>query len=132
VFKIITECFLATAIIIVQLVSNTYRAKEEKLLALKCEARGMSPFYYKWEKYQPSNDSWIKPSDRAVNITSTKLMFTMIMEEDEGIYHCVVTNDDGSVVSDNATITVYGKSYSCIECVLQCFYLTLLPHHHAL
>ena len=31
------------------------------------------------------------------------------MEEDEGIYHCVVTNPDGSVVSDNATITVYGE-----------------------
>ena len=42
-------------------------------------------------------------------IPSTKLIFTVIMEEDEGIYHCVVTNHDGSVVSDNATITVYGE-----------------------
>ena len=33
----------------------------------------------------------------------------MITEEDEGIYHCVATNDDGSVVSDNATVTVYGE-----------------------
>ena len=82
---------------------------EEKLSALKCEAEGMHPISYKWEKYQSSNDSWIRPSDRAVNITSTKLIFTVIMEEDEGIYHCVVTNDDGSVVSDNATITVYGE-----------------------
>ena len=31
------------------------------------------------------------------------------MEEDEGVYHCVVTNDDGSVISDNATIRVYGE-----------------------
>ena len=82
---------------------------EEKLNALNCEAEGMGPIYYKWEKYQPSNDSWIRPSDRAVNITSTNLIFTVIMEEDEGIYHCVVTNHDGSVVSDNATITVYGE-----------------------
>ncbi|XP_065918890.1 cell adhesion molecule DSCAM-like [Dysidea avara] len=88
--------------------SSTYRAMEEKLSALKCEAEGIGPISYKWEKYQPSNDSWIRPSDRVVNITSTKLIFTVIMEEDEGIYHCVVTNDDGSVVSDNATITVYG------------------------
>ena len=82
---------------------------EEKLNALYCEAKGMGPISYKWEKYQPSYDNWIRPSDRAVNITSTKLIFTVIMEEDEGIYHCVVTNDDGSVVSDNATITVYGE-----------------------
>ena len=82
---------------------------EEKLNALKCEAEGMGPIYYKWEKYQPSNDSWIRPSDRTVNVTSTKLIFTVIMEEDEGIYRCVVTNHDGSVISDNATITVYGE-----------------------
>ena len=93
---------------------------EEELSALKCEAEGIGPISYKWEKYQPSSDSWIRPSDRAVNITSTKLIFTVIMEEDEGIYHCVVANDDGSVVSDNATITVYGECY-CIHnnCKLQ-------------
>ena len=39
----------------------------------------------------------------------------MITEEDEGVYHCIVTNDDGSVVSDNATITVYGE---CCECTV--------------
>jgi len=33
----------------------------------------------------------------------------VITEEDEGVYHCIVTNDDGSIVSDNATITVYGE-----------------------
>ena len=81
------------------------------MCALICEAKGMGPIYYKWEKYQPSNDSWIRPSDRAVTITSTKLIFSVIMEEDEGIYHCVVTNDDGSVLSDNATITVYGECF---------------------
>ena len=45
---------------------------------------------------------------RVVNSTSPKLKFSMISEKDEGIYHCVITNDDGSVTSDNATITVYG------------------------
>ena len=58
---------------------------EEKLDALHCEAEGMGPITYQWEKYQPSNDSWIRPSDRAVTIISTKLLFTVIMEEDEGI-----------------------------------------------
>jgi len=44
-----------------------------------------------------------------VNITSPKLIFSVITEEDEGVYHCIATNDDGSVESDNATITVYGE-----------------------
>ena len=31
------------------------------------------------------------------------------MEEDEGVYRCVVTNDAGSVISDNATVHVYSE-----------------------
>ena len=69
----------------------------------------MGPIQYKWEKYQSSSNSWIRPSHRAVDITSPKLIFSVITEEAEGVYHCVVTNHDGSVVSSNATITVYGK-----------------------
>ena len=72
-------------------------------------ATGIGPIYYQWEKYDSVDYSWIKPSDRAKNISSHHLVFNEIVEEDEGIYHCVVTNSDGSVVSDNATITVYGK-----------------------
>ena len=44
-----------------------------------------------------------------MNITSPKLIFSVITEEDEGVYRCVATNDDGSVVSGNATITIYGE-----------------------
>ena len=69
----------------------------------------MGPIHYRWEKYKPSDRSWIRPSNRVVNITSPKLVFSVITEEDEGVYHCIVTNDDGSVVSDNATTTVYGE-----------------------
>ena len=72
-------------------------------------ATGIGPIYYKWEKYDPVDDSWVKPSHRAVNILSHHLAFNGITEKDEGIYHCIVTNDGGSVVSDNTTITVYGK-----------------------
>ena len=67
------------------------------------------PVYYQWEKYHSIRESWIRPSYRAKNVTSFKLIFNEITEEDEGIYHCVVSNDDDSAVSDNATITVYGK-----------------------
>ena len=64
---------------------------------------------YKWEKYQPSSNSWIRPSHRAVDITLSKLIFSVITEEDEGVYRCVVSNYDGSVVSIKANVTTYGK-----------------------
>ena len=76
--------------------------------ALTCSANGRGPIHYQWEKYQSSNDSWIMPAYRVANSTSPALKFNKASEEDEGIYHCVVTNDDGSVVSNNATITIYG------------------------
>ena len=88
--------------------SDTLRLGYEDT-ALWCSANGTGPIFYQWEKYQSSNDSWIYPSRRVVNSTSPKLIFNKISEEDEGMYHCIVTNDDGSVVSDNATIIVYGK-----------------------
>ena len=87
----------------------TIRAGSKYVNPLQCLATGMGLIHYQWEKYQPSDGSWIKPSNRVVNITSPQLIFSVIREEDEGVYHCIATNDDGSVVSDNATITVYGE-----------------------
>ena len=79
--------------------------------ALSCSAIGIGPIYYRWEKYHLPNNSWISPSNRAMSssITTQNLKFSNITEEDEGDYRCVVTNDDGSVTSDNATIYVYGE-----------------------
>ena len=83
------------------------------MIAMSCEVVEMGLIYFKWEKYHMANNSWIMPSHRAVDISSTTLKFSVIKEEDEGIYHCIITNDDGSVISDNATIFVYGEC-SCI------------------
>jgi len=44
-----------------------------------------------------------------VKIASSRLKFSVITEEDEGVYHCIATNHDGSVISNNTTITVYGE-----------------------
>ena len=82
--------------------------------AVSCSAVGMGPIYYQWEKYNSSNNSWISPSHRAVNIASSDLKFSVIREEDEGVYHCIVTNADGSVISDNATVHVYGKYFGYV------------------
>jgi len=89
--------------------SAVFRAGDMNKVIVNCSANAMGPVYYQWQKLYTSNDSWVDPSHRAINITLPDLEFYDITEEDEGIYHCVVTNDDGSVVSDNATITVYGK-----------------------
>ena len=100
---------LATPTITSSPKSTTVRAGSKNTNPLWCTATGMGPIHYRWEKYQPSDGSWITLSNRVVNTTSPKLVFSVITEEDEGVYHCIVTNDDGSVVSDNATITVYGE-----------------------
>ena len=78
------------------------------VLALWIVATGVGPIYYKWQKYDPINNSWILPSSRAENIESLQLNFSVITEEDQGIYHCVVSNDDGHIVSDSVNVTVYG------------------------
>ena len=102
-------CSTALPIITKQPVSMAINSRKFNIVALCCSAVGMGPIYYWWEKYHLSNNSWINPSHRTVSVTSSNLKFSIITEEDEGVYHCVVTNDDGSVISDNATIHVYGE-----------------------
>ena len=87
----------------------TIREGDLNVIAVSCLAIGISYIHYQWEKYHLFNNSWIRPSHRAVNITSPNLTFSVITEEDEGVYRCVVTSNDGSVISNNATVRVYGE-----------------------
>ena len=89
--------------------SVTLRENSEHVSTLWCLAIGVEPLSYLWQMYQSSNDSWTRPSVRAINITSSKLVFSKLTEEDEGIYRCIVFSDDDNVISDNATITLYGE-----------------------
>ena len=116
VFIKIKTFHIVTALpnITVQPVSKSIREGGLNVTAMSCKAVGMGPLYYQWERYQVMNNSWMKPSPRAVNITSPNLEFSNITEEDEGVYHCIITNDDGSIISDNATILVYGKDSVCL------------------
>ena len=88
--------------------SQTFKDKETNILTLWIIAIGIGPIYYQWQKYNLFSNSWISPSSRADNITSPTLTFTVITEEDEGLYRCIASNDDGDVFSDYANITVYG------------------------
>ena len=94
--------------ITMQPASTTFKVGDINVIAMSCNAVGETPLYFQWEKYYLLDNSWIRPSERAVNFTS-HLKFKLITEDDEGIYRCIVTSDDGSVVSDNATIYVYGE-----------------------
>ena len=87
----------------------TIREGDLNVIAVSCLAIGIGSIHYQWEKYHFFNNSWISPSHRAGNITSPSLTFSVITEEDEGVYRCVVSSTDGSVISDNATVHVYGE-----------------------
>ena len=100
--------YIASPVISIQAKSKTFKNKEGNVLALWIVATGVGPIHYKWQKYDPFSKSWIPPSSRAENITSPNLMFSVITEEDQGLYYCIASNDDGSVASDPANIIVYG------------------------
>ena len=90
-------------------VSMAFSKNSEQVSTLSCLASGLKPLNYLWQMYQSANDSWTRPSVRAMNITSSKLVFSKLREEDKGTYRCIVFSKDDYVVSDNATITLYGK-----------------------
>ena len=85
------------------------RGGDLNVISVSCLAIGIGSIHYQWEKYNFFNNNWIRPSHRAVNITSLSLIFSIVAEEDEGVYRCVVTSNNGSVFSDNATVRVYGE-----------------------
>ena len=100
--------FIVSPIITVQPVSQVVKDKERGILVFWIFATGMEPLYYQWQKYDQFSNGWIPPSSRAESIESLNLTFSVITEEDQGIYRCIVSNEDGCVVSNNVTVTVYG------------------------
>ena len=100
---------LAMPTIIKHPVSMAFSKNSEQVSTLSCLASGLEPLNYLWQMYQSTNNNWTKPSARAMNITSSKLVFSTLREEDEGTYRCVVSSKDDYVVSNNATITLYGE-----------------------
>ena len=73
-------------------ISVTLRENSEQVSTLSCLANGLEPLNYHWQMYQSTNDSWTKPSVRAENITSPKLVFSKLTDEDEGI--CDLARDE--------------------------------------
>ena len=110
IYKYFCIACIALPVIIKQPISNICKRNSNKSCELECYATGIGFIQYKWENYQSSSNSWIRPSHRAVDVTSPKLIFSVITEEDEGVYRCVVSNHDGIVMSKSINVTSYGKN----------------------
>lgn len=72
-------------------------------VTLECQATGQGPMMFVWETFNDIS-RW-----HAVD-TSNKTMYTVNTRADGNfIYRCKVENQAGSVTSDEATVTVFGK-----------------------
>ena len=68
---------------------------------LTCQTSGLGTLVYFWEK--SSGSSWTTISNNTSYTTDTTLAIG------EYMYRCRVSNDAGSVVSNIATVNVYGE-----------------------
>ena len=89
--------------------SRIFKDNSSNVSVFEIVATGVGHIYYLWQKYQTVTGKWAPLSNRAINDMSPYLNFSVITEEDQGIYHCIVTNYDGSITSDNVTVTVFGR-----------------------
>ena len=82
-------------------------------LSVTASGPGNKGFTYQWKR----RDSTSLP-DRANGEKTTNLMIRSVSTSDSGSYYCVVMNQWGGMMESNdATVTVWGKSsYWIIPC----------------
>ena len=68
-----------------------------------CRANGMGTLVYSWEKHSGSSWTTVSNDNTTSYTTDTTLAIGQYM------YRCRVSNDAGSVVSNNAIVNVYGE-----------------------
>ena len=72
-------------------------------VTLRCLASGQAPMFFTWETYNDISN-W-HPVD-----TSNTTLYTVRTETDGTfMYRCRVENEAGSVISDEASIDVFGE-----------------------
>ncbi|MGQ9819711.1 MAG: immunoglobulin domain-containing protein [Candidatus Kapaibacteriales bacterium] len=71
-------------------------------LTLSVEAEGTEPLSYQWFKDNESIPEATNPTFQKENVTS----------DDAGTYHCVISNECGSVVTQTTTVTVTIKFFA--------------------
>ena len=72
-------------------------------ITFTCRANGTGPLVYSWERSSGSNWTTVSNDDTTSYTTDTTLAIGQYM------YRCRVSNKDGSVVSNNAIVNVYGE-----------------------
>jgi len=70
-----------------------------------CKASGLGTLVYSWERSSGGRSKWLTVSNN--NTTSYSINTTLTIGK--YIYRCRVRNEAGSVVSNNATVNVYGE-----------------------
>ena len=68
-----------------------------------CRASSVGTVVYSWERSSGSNWTTVSNDNTTSYTTDTTLAIGQYM------YRCRVSNDAGSVVSDNAIVNVYGE-----------------------
>ena len=71
---------------------------------LMCSAIGSGTLRYSWE-ISSNGSSWTTVSD----VNTTSYVTNTSLHIGQYMYRCNVSNEAGSVVSDNATVIVYGE-----------------------
>ena len=74
-------------------------------VTLMCTASGIGTLAYSWERSSGSNWTTVSNDNTTSYTTNTTLAIGQYM------YRCRVSNEAGSVVSNIATVNVYGKYY---------------------
>ena len=65
---------------------------------------------YQWRKRGSSSFP-----DKVTSVNGAVLTIPNLVESDEGVYYCTVTNEwDSSVRSDNVTLSVIGMIHICL------------------
>ena len=77
-----------------------------KSITLMCRASGLGTLVYTWER-RSSGSSWTTVSNDNTTSYTTDTTLTI----GEYMYRCRVSNEAGSVASNNATVTVCSGMY---------------------
>jgi len=76
-------------------------------ITLMCRASGLGTLVYFWER-SSSGSNWTTVS----NDNTTSYTTNSNMAVGEYMYRCIVNNEAGSVMSNNATVNVYGEYFA--------------------
>ena len=79
-------------------------------ITLMCRARGLGTLAYSWER-KSSGSSWTTVANSPSYTTNSNMAVGQYK------YRCVVSNEAGSVMSNSATVNVYGE-YCTVNSVL--------------